>query len=204
MIGRLRGLLVERGLDGTVVLDVNGVGYDVAIPLGSLAKLPGPPSEVTLHIHTHVREDAFSLFGFATLEDRAAFRTLLGVTAIGPKLALSILSHLDAPTLAAALSREDRKTLQSVPGLGKKLVDRLILELKDKLGFVSASAHITSGGTVLSPGPMLTGPLAQVATVLVSMGFRSVEADRAIAGLAKNAEGKAVDVLLREALAAMA
>ena len=204
MIGRLRGLLVERGLDGTVVLDVNGVGYDVAIPLGSLAKLPGPPSEVTLHIHTHVREDAFSLFGFATLEDRAAFRTLLGVTAIGPKLALSILSHLDAPTLAAALSREDRKTLQSVPGLGKKLVDRLILELKDKLGFVSAAAHITSGGTVLSPGPMLTGPLAQVATVLVSMGFRSVEADRAIAGLAKNAEGKAVDVLLREALAAMA
>lgn len=204
MIGRLRGLLVERGIDGTVVLDVNGVGYDVAVPLGSLAKLPGPPSEVTLHIHTHVREDAFSLFGFATLEDRAAFRTLLGVTAVGPKLALSILSHLDAPSLAAALSREDRKTLQSIPGLGKKLVDRLILELKDKLGFVSAASHITSGGTVMAPGPMLTGPLAQVATVLVSMGFRSVEADRAIAGIAKSSEGKTVDVLLREALAAMA
>ncbi len=204
MIGRLRGLLVERGIDGTVVLDVNGVGYDVAVPLGSLAKLPGPPAEVTLHIHTHVREDAFSLFGFASLEDRAAFRTLLTVTAVGPKLALSILSHLDAPTLAAALSREDRKTLQSIPGLGKKLVDRLILELKDKLGFVSAAAHITSGGTILAPGPLLTGPLAQVATMLVSMGFRSIEADRAIAGIAKNAEGKSVDVLLREALAAMA
>lgn len=212
MIGRLKGQIVERGLDGTAVLDVSGVGYEVLVPLQSLARMPGPPSEVVLHVHTHVREDALSLFGFASVEDRAAFRTLMGVSSIGPKLALAILSHLDAKSLAAAIAREDRKTLQGIPGLGKKLVDRLVLELKDKLGFVGAHGYadaegtVTSGGTVLAPvasSPLTSGPLGQVAGVLVSMGFRSVEADRAVAAIAKDAEGKTVEVLLREALAAM-
>ncbi len=210
MIGRLKGQIVERSFDGSAVLDVNGVGYDVLVPLQSLARLPIPPAEVVLHIHTHVREDALSLFGFATLEDRAAFRTLMTVSSIGPKLALGILSHLDARALAAAIAREDRKTLQGVPGVGKKLVDRLVLELKDKLGFVSASAgtsSITSGGTVIAPTaapPIASGPLATVATMLVSMGFRSVEADRAVAAIGPTAEGKTVEQLLREALSATA
>ncbi len=210
MIGRLKGLIVERAIDGTAVLDVSGVGYEVLVPLQSLARLPGPPAEVVLHIHTHVREDALQLFGFASTEDRAAFRTLLGVSSIGPKLALSILSHLDARSLAAAIAREDRKTLQGISGVGKKLVDRLILELKDKLGFVnSTTTTITSGGTVLSPLTAggstqgLSGPLAQVGSMLVSMGFRGVEADRAIAAIAKDADGKTVELLLREALASM-
>ena len=214
MIGRLRGQIVERSLDGTAVLEVGGVGYEVLVPLQSLARLPAPPAEVVLHVHTHVREDAFTLFGFATHEDRAAFRTLMTVSSIGPKLALGILSHLDARTLAAAIAREDRKTLQGVPGVGKKLVDRLVLELKDKLGFASAgvsgagaaTASITSGGTVIAPValPLLSGPLGTVATMLVSMGFRSVEADRAVAAIAPTAEGKTVEQLLREALSATA
>jgi Holliday junction DNA helicase RuvA len=218
VIGRLRGQIVERSLDGTAVLEVGGVGYEVLVPLQSLARLPGPPAEVVLHVHTHVREDAFTLFGFATHEDRAAFRTLMTVSSIGPKLALGILSHLDARTLAAAIAREDRKTLQGVPGVGKKLVDRLVLELKDKLGFATAGmsgagvsgagagASITSGGTVIAPValPLLSGPLGTVATMLVSMGFRSVEADRAVAAIAPTAEGKTVEQLLREALSATA
>jgi Holliday junction DNA helicase RuvA len=219
VIGRLRGQIVERSLDGTAVLEVGGVGYEVLVPLQSLARLPGPPAEVVLHVHTHVREDAFTLFGFATHEDRAAFRTLMTVSSIGPKLALGILSHLDARTLAAAIAREDRKTLQGVPGVGKKLVDRLVLELKDKLGFATAgmsgagasgagaaTASITSGGTVIAPValPLLSGPLGTVATMLVSMGFRSVEADRAVAAIAPTAEGKTVEQLLREALSATA
>ena len=212
MIGRLRGQIVERSLDGTAVLEVGGVGYEVLVPLQSLARLPGPPAEVVLHVHTHVREDAFTLFGFATHEDRAAFRTLMTVSSIGPKLALGILSHLDARTLAAAIAREDRKTLQGVPGVGKKLVDRLVLELKDRLGFASAgassagAASITSGGTVIAPAPLpaLSGPLGTVATMLVSMGFRSIEADRAVAAIAPTADGKTVEQLLREALSATA
>jgi Holliday junction DNA helicase RuvA len=206
VLGRLKGQIVDRALDGTAVLDVSGVGYEVLVPLQSLARLPGPPAEVVLHVHTHVREDTLSLFGFATLEDRAAFRALLGVSSIGPKLALSILSHLDARGLAAAVAREDRKTLQGIPGLGKKLVERLVLELKDKLGFIGPTGTITSGGTVLAPtasAASASGPLAQVAGVLVAMGFRGVEADRAIAAIAKDAEGKTVEVLLREALASM-
>lgn len=207
MIGRLKGVVVERSIDGTIVVDVHGVGYDVLVPLQTLARMPSPPQEVVLHVHTVVREDAFLLFGFASLEDRAAFRTLLTVSSIGPKLAVGILSHLDAQNLAAAIAREDRKTLQSIPGVGKKLVDRIVLELKDKLGFATTST-ITSNGTVLAPmpGPTpsgLTGPLGQVQAVLVSMGFRPVEAERAAAAIAPTSEGKAVDVLLREALAAL-
>ncbi len=207
MIGRLRGQLVERSLDGTTVLEVGGVGYEVLVPLQSLARLPGPPAEVVLHVHTHVREDAFTLFGFATIEDRAAFRTLMTVSSIGPKLALAILSHLDAASLAAALAREDRKTLVGIPGVGKKLVDRLILELKDKLGFaqVASGALVTSGGTLVAPSvaSRASGPMDSVAAALVAMGFRAVEAERAVASILPGAEGKSVEALLREALAAL-
>lgn len=195
---------MERGLDGVAVVDVGGVGYDVLVPLGTLGRLPGPPERVTLHVHTHVREDALQLFGFGTLEDRAAFRTLLGVSSIGPRVAHTILSHLDAPALAAAIARDDKRTLTAVPGVGKKLAERIVLELKDKLGFASASAPLamTAGGAVPAFPPP-AGPLGQVAALLVSMGFRPAEAERAVSLVAPAAEGKAVDALLREALAAL-
>lgn len=204
MIGRLRGVIVERSLDGSAVLDVSGVGYEVFVPLGSLGRLPAPPEAVTLFIHTHVREDALSLFGFATSEDRAAFRTLLTVSSVGPKLALAVLSHFDAPALAQAIARQDKHALVSIPGVGKKLVERLLLELKDKLGFVSASAPLsmTAGGPIVSPA-VPSGPLQATVSALVSMGFRPQEAERAVAAIAKDAEGKTVEQLLREALSAV-
>lgn len=204
MIGRLRGQIVDRGIDGTVVLDVSGVGYEVAVPLGALGRMPTPPEAVTLHVHTHVREDAIALFGFASAEDRAAFRTLMTVSSIGPKLALAILSHLDARGLADAVARQDAGRFKGIPGVGKKTADRLVLELRDKLGFVSAGS---SAGAIHSPItmpiPVPSGPLGQVASALVSMGFKPGEAERAVATITPGAEGKAVDVLLREALAAL-
>lgn len=207
MIGRLRGQLVERSLEGTAIVEVGGVGYEVLVPLQSLARLPSPPTEVVLHVHTHVREDAITLFGFASHEDRAAFRTLMTVSSVGPKLALAVLSHLDAAGLAAALARDDRKTLTGIPGVGKKLADRLLLELKDKLGFAQAQGAglVTSGGSVVAPASPagVSGPLASVASMLVAMGFRGVEADRAIAAIAPEAGGKSVEALLKEALSAM-
>jgi Holliday junction DNA helicase RuvA len=199
VIGRLRGVIVERGLDGAVVLEVGGVGYEVFVPLGALGRLP--PGEVTLHVHTHVREDAFTLYGFPTSDDRAAFRTLLGVSSIGPKVALAVLSHLDARALAQAIARQDKTLLTRIPGVGKKLVERLLLELQDKLAFVAAGS--SSGTIVAAPAPAPSGPLQQAAAVLVSMGFRPQEADRAVAAVAKDAEGKTVEQLLREALAAV-
>jgi Holliday junction DNA helicase RuvA len=201
VIGRLRGVVVERGLDGAIVLDVGGVGYEVFVPLGTLGRLPqGEP--VTLHVHTHVREDAFTLYGFATADDRAAFRTLMGVSSIGPKVALAVLSHLDARTLAQAIAREDKTALTRIPGVGKKLVERILLELKDKLAFLASPSSAGSVPAVVVPAAP-SGPLQQTAAVLVSMGFRPQEADRAVAVIAKDAEGKPVEQLLREALAAV-
>src|SRR5690349_9870494 len=133
MIGRVRGVVAERGEDGSCVIDVGGVGYEIFVPLGTLGRLPLPPAEVTLHVHTHVREDALVLYGFASLDDRAAFRTLLGVAGIGPKMAIAILSALDASELAAAVQSGDTARLRGIPGVGKKTTERLVLELKDKL-----------------------------------------------------------------------
>lgn len=203
MIGRLRGQIVERGADGTVVLEVGGVGYEVSVPLGALGRLPAAPEPVTLHVHTHVREDAISLFGFATAEDRAAFRTLMTVSSIGPKLALAVLSHLDARALADAVSRQDATRFKGIPGVGKKIADRLVLELRDKLGFAAGAPAAGAAGPIALPIPVPSGPLGQVASALVSMGFKPSEAERAVATIAGEAEGKAVDVLLREALASM-
>jgi Holliday junction DNA helicase RuvA len=201
VIGRLRGVIVERGIEGTVVLDVGGVGYEVTVPLGALGRLPGPPEAVTLHVHTHVREDAIALFGFATAEDRAAFRTLMTVSSVGPRLAIGILSHLDARALAAAVARQDASGFKGIPGVGKKIADRLVLELRDKLGFV-ASAGAGQGGQAAAVSAS-AGPLGQVASLLVSMGFKPSEAERAIAAIADGSDDKSVDALLRDALAAM-
>ena len=192
---------MERGLDGSAVLDVGGVGYEVFVPLGTLGKLAVAPETITVHIHTHVREDAIVLYGFASVEDRAAFRTLLGVSSVGPKLALSILSQLDARALAAAAASEARTRFKGISGGGKKIVDRLVLELKDKLGFVSAGA--AAPASPAGRAPSSNAPLAQVASALVSMGWKPSEADRAVAAIGADAEGKSVDALLREALATL-
>lgn len=201
MIGRLRGVIVERGVDGTIVLDVGGVGYELSVPLGALGKLPPPPEAVTFHVHTHVREDAIALFGFPTSEDRAAFRTLMTVSSVGPRLALGILSHLDARALAAAVARQDGTGFKGIPGVGKKIADRLVLELRDKLGFVSAPG--SSAVPISSGTPIPAGRLAQVVSVLVSMGWKPSEAERAVLAIEKGSEEKAVEVLVREALAVM-
>jgi Holliday junction DNA helicase RuvA len=203
VIGKLTGQIVERGNDGATVLDVNGVGYELFVPLGTLGRLPMNET-ISLHVHTHVREDALVLYGFATGEDRIAFRTLLSVSSVGPKLALAVLSHLSAKQLAAAIAREDRTAFQSIPGVGKKIVERLVLELKDKVGLFASASSV---GSVVAPTPIaaprIAGPLGGVASMLVTMGFRPSEAERAVAAIAPHAEGKDTGALLREALAAL-
>jgi Holliday junction DNA helicase RuvA len=211
VIGRLTGILVDQAIDGACVLDVAGVGYEVFVPLGSLGRLsasvsagsPAAAERVTLHVHTHMREDSLTLYGFASLDDRAAFRALLGVNGIGPKLALSILGSLNAVELADAINRGDKKRLKGISGVGAKLVERLVLELKDKL-------HL-SGGAVLGAPPAprpqpssFGGALGTVHGALVQMGFKPGEADVAIHKIQPHADGKAAEVLLREALSSLA
>lgn len=209
MIGRLRGRVIERGLDGSILLEVGGVGYEVFVPIGALgsATAPGtspgkvrsPDAELVLHVHTHAREDALTLYGFATAEDKLAFRALLGVSSVGPKLAMSILGTLDAPALARAIQGEDRAALKGISGVGKKTVERLFLDLKDKLAF---AGPLSISRPAASAPPPAEGPAATVVGALVQMGYKRPMAERAVEHL--EVEGKPIEVLLREALAALA
>jgi Holliday junction DNA helicase RuvA len=207
LIGRLSGRVVEEAADGTVVLDVHGVGYEVALPIGSLGRLlagagpsakPGTPAEVALFVHTHVREDALSLFGFATKEDRAAFRALIGVSSIGPKTAMAVLSALPGPELSIAVGRGDVVKLTKIPGIGKRTAERIVLELKEKLPAVA-------GGTPASPGAPPAAPRGGQAELvqraLVEMGFKPPDADRAVASLGDQIDSAPLPDLVRQALA---
>jgi holliday junction DNA helicase RuvA len=206
VIGRLTGSIVEQAPDGACVVDVLGVGYEVFVPLGALGRLPGAPERVTLFVHTQVREDAITLYGFPSGEERAAFRTLTSVTGIGPKLALGILSSMTVGELARAVQHDDKGAFKGVSGVGKKLVERLVLELKDKLPLAGG------GGAVLplvakpkpSAAPAFSGALGAVHGALVQMGYKPVEAEQAVQRLVTDAEGKSAEQLLREALVALA
>jgi Holliday junction DNA helicase RuvA len=202
MIGRLTGRVLED-VDGGVVLDVNGVGYDVMIPLGTLGRAARDADDkVTLFVHTHVREDALSLFGFASDADRLAFRTLIGVSNVGPKTAIQVLSSLPAADLGLAIARKELGKLTGIPGIGKKTAERLLLELKDKLPVLEAASPRAAGGaTAPGPAPAASSNVKELLTrALLNMGYRQAEAERAVDQLgARLAEAPMPD-LVKEAL----
>jgi Holliday junction DNA helicase RuvA len=201
VIGRLHGTLLEHGTDSSCLIDVGGVGYEVYVPLGAVGRLP--KGNVTLHIHTHVREDALTLYGFASSEDRAAFRALLGVSSVGPKVALAILGTFSAPELAILVAREDVAAFKAISGVGKKTAERLIIDLRDKLpklGLGTPSAAPQGNGSPASP----QGPEEEVVRALVAMGYRPAEAERAVKSLPEDGGEKPLEQLLRDALVALA
>lgn len=201
MIGRLTGKIVADTVDG-IVVDVAGVGYDVTVPLGTVGRLrPDDAGRVTLWIHTHVREDALSLYGFADDLDRSAFRALLGVSNVGPRIAVAVLGALPAAELSRAIARQDAAALKGISGVGKKIAERLLLELRDKLP--TGPAHSLPGPAVPHPGA--SDGDERLRATLTGMGFRPAEADRAISALSPRAtDGVAFESLLREALALLA
>lgn len=200
MIGRLTGRVVAETATG-IVLDVGGVGYELTVPLGTLGRAPrSEAGVVTLMVHTHVREDDISLFGFASEPDRAAFRTLIGVSSVGPRTALAVLSALPAGELARAIAQKNTALLTKISGVGKKTAERLVLELRDKLPVVpgataGATASPAAGGG--TNGALLLGALTR-------MGYRPSEAERAIAALEGRVDAGSIEELLREALAILA
>ncbi len=203
MIGRLVGRIVEESADGSLVLDVSGVGYEVTVPLGTVGRAtPDAEGAVTLFVHTHVREDALLLYGFATRDDRAVFRQLIGVSNIGPKIALSILGALPVAELAGAVARGETAKLTKVPGVGKKTAERIVLELKDKL---LAPASLPG-----APVPPVRPAAAKGAKAellhgaLTRMGYRPAEAERAVAALGARVEEEPLADLVREALGILA
>jgi Holliday junction DNA helicase RuvA len=199
VIGRLRGAVVARNPDGSCVLDVGGVGYEVFVPLGGMGALPEPPETVTLHVHSHVREEAFVLYGFPSVADRDAFRTVLGVGGVGPKIALAILSALPAPSLAQAIAAGDRAVFQGIPGVGKKTAERLLLELADRIGAIASRGAEGAGLRPAAAPSIPAGPLGTVAAALVQMGYKQAQAERAVAGLGEPGD-RPVEELLRAAL----
>jgi Holliday junction DNA helicase RuvA len=144
MIGRLRGTLASVGPDRLIV-DVGGVGYEVAVPTRALTELPALGEEVVLHTHLHVREDALALHGFPSERELATFRLLIGAPGVGPKVGLAILSTLDPDAVAIAIVEEDVSTLSSVPGIGKRTAQKLVLELKPKFSGMEVGS-IGGGG----------------------------------------------------------
>ena len=170
MIASLTGRLASKH-PGGVVIDVQGVGYDVLIPLSTFYRLPDPEQSVTLHIHTHVREDAIQLFGFLSAREKDAFLLLLTVSGIGPKLALSVISTLSVDDLASAIRDDDYKVLASVPGIGKKSAGRLALELKDKIEKISMA---TDGLTTKAPQSS-NRTLDDALSALVNLGYKAAD-----------------------------
>ncbi len=191
MIARLAGVLAEKG-DGEVVVDVGGVGYRVFVSDVALAGLPPRGEKVALRTYTHVREDALDLYGFASEEEEAVFRELIGVKNVGPRAAQNILSGIEARDLAAAVAQGDVARLTRVPGVGKKTAERLVVELKEKLVTLARAAAPRGA----APG----GALEQLERALLGLGYRPPQAEQAVAALRERAEGRPLDELLREAL----
>ena len=171
MIGKLTGLLAERN-PPQVVVDCNGVGYEVDVPMSTFYNLPGTGERVSLLTHFVVREDAQVLYGFGTAEERAAFRQLIRISGVGPKMALGLLSGLSVGELAQTVTRQDAGRLVKVPGIGKKTAERLLLELKGKLGAdVGAPAHAANDAQ------------ADILQALVALGYSDKEAAAALKAL---------------------
>ncbi|MBE3586686.1 Holliday junction branch migration protein RuvA [Desulfofundulus thermocisternus] len=194
MIAFLKGHLLEVQEDG-IILDVNGVGYLVRVPLSMVSLLPPKGQPVQLYTHLVWREDGPALFGFSSRMELEAFRSLLNVAGVGPRAALAILSAVSPVTLRRAVLEENENILTAVPGIGKKTARRIILELKDKLAGLELEAGTGVGETALPPGGE-----EEAAAALVSLGYSQVEARRAVRQVSRQAAPGSVEDLLRLAL----
>jgi Holliday junction DNA helicase RuvA len=190
MIAHLRGRLLAKHPNQAIV-ETAGVGYDVTISVPTFSDLPGVGSEVALHIHTHVREDVIALYGFGRTGEKQLFEKLIGVSGIGPKLAITILSGMAAEEMIAAIRGNDLARLTRIPGIGKKTAERLVLELRDKLPAGGPELSVVSGRNAVEE---------DVLSALVNLGYQRISAEKAVAASAKNGS---FEVVFREALGAL-
>ena len=175
MIAHLRGKISDKH-PNRIVVDVNGVGYDVFVPLSTFYGLGEPGADVALRIHTHVREDALSLYGFATPIEQELFERLIGVSGIGPKVALAVLSGIEPQELVRAIERGDHARLTAIPGVGKKTSERIVLELKDRLPKAAEAGAVSD-----TPAPKSSEVRDDVLSALVNLGYHRPLAEKAVA-----------------------
>jgi Holliday junction DNA helicase RuvA len=199
MIALLRGRLAEKA-PNRIIVDIGGVGYDVAVPLSTYYTLGEPGSDVALRVHTHVREDTLALYGFSTPLELQIFERLIGISGIGPKLALAVLSGIDVADLVRAVQAGDVGRLTAIPGIGKKTAERIGLELKDKLpkGILGDAAVGLEAG---APGGELRQDLL---SALLNLGYHRPLAEKAVEAALARAESPAFETVLKQALRALA
>src|SRR5690242_15619355 len=196
MIAHLRGTLLEKH-PNLVVVETGGVGYEVIIPVSAYSSLPETGAQVQLHIHTHVREDALSLFGFVSAADKALFEKLITVSGIGPKLAVTALGGLTAPDLAAAIREGSVEQLVRIPGVGKKTAERMVLELRDKLDLLPGVARAAAAAGAKSA---FNTTEEDVISALANFGASRASAEAAVTKARSATEPNDFDVLFRRAL----
>jgi holliday junction DNA helicase RuvA len=196
MIASISGKLRRKGTDYLVV-DVSGVGYQVHVPLSTYCGIPEQGDDVSLHIHTHLREDSLSLFGFLTEAEKDMFLLLMGVSGIGPKLALAILSSLSVEDLSCAIRASDDAKLCAVPGIGKKTAARMVLELKDKI------QHLIPSLTASSPAGAGPDDAGDVISALVGLGYKKPQAEETVRKIKDRRPGLTIEELIREALSVL-
>jgi Holliday junction DNA helicase RuvA len=194
MIGRLTGILIEKQAPD-MVIDVQGVGYEVAAPMSTFIHLPALEQQVTLFTHLVVREDAQLLYGFATQRERLLFRSLLKVNGVGAKLALTILSGSDVDEFSRSVQEGDALSLTRLPGVGKKTAERLIIEMRDRLKEVSGALDLKP---VVSEAASLAGAKDEAIEALVALGYKAIEAEKMVRSLAS--EGLSTEQIIRKAL----
>jgi len=195
MIARLHGRLLEK-VPEHIVVDVGGVGYQLAVSLQSFSRLPALGAEVDLRVHTHVREDALQLFGFLDDHERALFLLLIQVATVGPRVAMAVLSGLETAELERALADGDSRRLTSIPGIGKKKADLIILQLREKVRSLQLARQA-------EPGAVTGGDGAEAVSALVNLGYKPAEAERAVQG-ASAAGSTPLPELIRDALRRLA
>lgn len=196
MIGRLHGTVLEKQ-PPILVVDVQGVGYEVEAPMSVFYELPAVGAEVTLRTHLSIREDAHVLYGFLTERERQTFRSLIRVSGVGPKLALTLLSGMRADEFIRCVELKDTATLTRLPGVGRKTADRLVMEMQDRVGELGGR----SGGVQLPAGgarPVPDDPTGEAVSALVALGYKPAEAGRLVDGL--DTEGASSEELIRQAL----
>jgi Holliday junction DNA helicase RuvA len=200
VIARLRGKLLEKQ-PNRIVVDVGGVGYDVAVPLSTFYGLGEPGMDVALRVHTHVREDALALYGFATALELDLFERLISISGIGPKVALAVLSGIEPIELIGAVERGNLARLTAIPGVGKKTSERIVLELKDRL----PRAHVAAAAVSLEGAPEPSAVRDDLLSALMNLGYHRPLAERAVDAALKIAGRDAgFERTLRQALRELA
>jgi Holliday junction DNA helicase RuvA len=200
MIARLQGMLVTKRLEG-IVVDVHGVGYQVFVPLSTYYTLPDVEHPVTLLTTMYIREDAWRLYGFATPAEQALFELLVSVSSIGPRLALNMLSSVAPPDLQQAIVGADITTLQTIPGIGRKTAERVILELKDKIVHLEMSPAGQAQRAPTADDQLL----GDVVSALLNLGYKRVEAEKAVQAVRSKRDGTMVlETCLKDALRLLA